>query len=267
MARRYTRDNRGRFASAGGGGATARGGRLRTASGKKRATQTMKAAGAGGAGVMKGKPTGKAATVSREQFVARQGSRADSMVTAIAAASPGGRARMSKKQEGRMVATADRQRAAARAKDEKAGNMYDSLAKAGKVKSPKAESRIARLTRAAQGDPNTERARAAQRLLAKRAGAAKPRPAKPAAMAKRSSPAMPKRNYVSMADIDKKRARVSSGDMFRQRASGSKAKRANTQKTLAKAAAVYGVQRTLQNTGRLTKQIVRKGVPFPDRLR
>jgi len=55
MARRYTRDNRGRFASAGGGGATARGGRLRTASGKKRATQTMKAAGGGGDGVIRGR--------------------------------------------------------------------------------------------------------------------------------------------------------------------------------------------------------------------
>lgn len=55
MARRYTRDNRGRFASAGGGGATARGGRLRTAAGNKRATQTMRAQGAGGAGVIKGR--------------------------------------------------------------------------------------------------------------------------------------------------------------------------------------------------------------------
>ena len=41
MARRYVRDNRGRFATT---GATARGGRLRTASGNKRKTQTMKAA-------------------------------------------------------------------------------------------------------------------------------------------------------------------------------------------------------------------------------
>lgn len=38
MARRYSRDNKGRFAPA-GTGATARGGRLRTASGNKRATQ------------------------------------------------------------------------------------------------------------------------------------------------------------------------------------------------------------------------------------
>lgn len=44
--RRYVRDNRGRFASK-GAGATARGGRLRTASGNKRATQTMKVAGSG----------------------------------------------------------------------------------------------------------------------------------------------------------------------------------------------------------------------------
>jgi hypothetical protein len=43
MARRYVRDNRGRFAST-GAGATARGGRLRTAAGNKRATQTMQAA-------------------------------------------------------------------------------------------------------------------------------------------------------------------------------------------------------------------------------
>jgi hypothetical protein len=39
MARRYARDNRGRFSST---GATARGGRLATASGNKRATQTSK---------------------------------------------------------------------------------------------------------------------------------------------------------------------------------------------------------------------------------
>ena len=42
MARRYTRDNRGRFASV---GATARGGRLRTASGNKRETQTARFTG------------------------------------------------------------------------------------------------------------------------------------------------------------------------------------------------------------------------------
>lgn len=43
MARKYSRDNRGRFAG-GGGGATARGGRLRTAAGNKRKTQTMESA-------------------------------------------------------------------------------------------------------------------------------------------------------------------------------------------------------------------------------
>lgn len=45
MARKYARDNRGRFAG-GGGGATARGGRLKTAAGNKRKTQTMKSAAA-----------------------------------------------------------------------------------------------------------------------------------------------------------------------------------------------------------------------------
>jgi hypothetical protein len=54
MARRYSRDNRGRFAS-GGTGATARGGRLKTASGKTRATQTTKAAAAKPSGTVAGK--------------------------------------------------------------------------------------------------------------------------------------------------------------------------------------------------------------------
>ena len=53
MARRYSRDNRGRFAGS-GGGATARGGRLKTASGNKRKTQTMQSAAAP-KGTIKGK--------------------------------------------------------------------------------------------------------------------------------------------------------------------------------------------------------------------
>lgn len=55
MARKYARDNRGRFAPK-GSGATARGGRLSTAGGNKRQAQTMKAAG-GPAGTI-GKPRG-----------------------------------------------------------------------------------------------------------------------------------------------------------------------------------------------------------------
>ena len=55
MARKYARDNRGRFASK-GTGATARGGRLKTAGGNKRETQTIQAAG-GRAGTI-GKPRG-----------------------------------------------------------------------------------------------------------------------------------------------------------------------------------------------------------------
>lgn len=54
MARRYSRDNRGRFSSA---GATARGGRLATASGNKRATQTAKLSGGGTKGTVS-KPKG-----------------------------------------------------------------------------------------------------------------------------------------------------------------------------------------------------------------
>nr|BAR36520.1 hypothetical protein [uncultured Mediterranean phage uvMED] len=51
--RKYVRDNRGRFATT---GATARGGRLKTASGKKRAAQTVKAkTGGKPSGAIKGK--------------------------------------------------------------------------------------------------------------------------------------------------------------------------------------------------------------------
>lgn len=60
MARRYTRDNRGRFASV---GATARGGRLRTAAGNKRATQTERLAGGKPAGTIgKGRKLAPTAT-------------------------------------------------------------------------------------------------------------------------------------------------------------------------------------------------------------
>jgi hypothetical protein len=52
--RRYTRDNRGRFATV---GATARGGRLATVSGNKRATQTERLAGGSPKGTV-GKPKG-----------------------------------------------------------------------------------------------------------------------------------------------------------------------------------------------------------------
>ena len=51
MARKYSRDNRGRFASS-GTGATARGGRLKTASGSKRATQTSQMTAAPRAGTV-----------------------------------------------------------------------------------------------------------------------------------------------------------------------------------------------------------------------
>lgn len=126
---------------------------------------------------------------------------------------------MSKKQEGRMIATAERQMSAIRAKDQKAGALYDALAKAGRVKPPRAENRIARLTRAAQGDPNTESTKAAQRLLVKRAAkpaapkrvtagrlagtVAKPRDMKPGALAaKRQKPAAPKRTAEEQARRD-----------------------------------------------------------------
>jgi hypothetical protein len=51
VARRYSRDNSGRFASA-GSGATARGGRLKTASGNRRAAQTSRMTAAPRAGTV-----------------------------------------------------------------------------------------------------------------------------------------------------------------------------------------------------------------------
>lgn len=63
MARRYSRDNRGRFSSA---GATARGGRLATASGNKRATQTAKLSGSSPKGTV-GKPKGLKAGAAKQK--------------------------------------------------------------------------------------------------------------------------------------------------------------------------------------------------------
>ena len=71
--RKYSRDNKGRFASTGSGGATARGGRLKTASGNKRKTQTITATGQKGVlakpkglkpGAIKPKAAAKPATLS-----------------------------------------------------------------------------------------------------------------------------------------------------------------------------------------------------------
>ena len=52
---RLTRDNAGKITSVGGSGATARGGRLKTAAGNKRAMQTAKVSGGNRAGTIKGK--------------------------------------------------------------------------------------------------------------------------------------------------------------------------------------------------------------------
>lgn len=68
MARKYVRDNRGRFAST---GATARGGRLKTASGKKRETVTQKIK-TGKPGGTVGKPRGLQPGAVTARVAARQ---------------------------------------------------------------------------------------------------------------------------------------------------------------------------------------------------
>ena len=73
MARRYTRDNRGRFSTV---GATARGGRLKTAAGNKRATQTKGIGGGKPAGTI-GKPKGAKPQASAKPAAAPKGSYAN----------------------------------------------------------------------------------------------------------------------------------------------------------------------------------------------
>lgn len=64
---RLTRDNAGRITSQGGNGATARGGRLATASGKKRATQTNRIVGGKPAGTVGKVSGGKPKAMSQQQ--------------------------------------------------------------------------------------------------------------------------------------------------------------------------------------------------------
>ena len=97
MARRYSRDNRGRFASggssSGGGGkvgATARGGRLRTAAGNKRKTQTMEAKGAKIASTI-GKPKGlkPASTVAKKRVLVKANARPENLFSRATKSTPG----------------------------------------------------------------------------------------------------------------------------------------------------------------------------------
>jgi hypothetical protein len=96
MARKYSRDNRGRFAG-GGGGATARGGRLRTAAGNRRKTQTMEAKGAKIAstigkpkglkpGAIKSKPT---STVAKKRVLVKANARPENLFSRATKSTPG----------------------------------------------------------------------------------------------------------------------------------------------------------------------------------
>lgn len=100
MARRYSRDNRGRFAGK-GAGATARGGRLKTAAGNKRKTQTMQAGGAQAAGAIKGKvkrdpgAAGKigqgktAANVAKKRVLVKANARPENLFSRATKSTPG----------------------------------------------------------------------------------------------------------------------------------------------------------------------------------
>ena len=96
MARKYSRDNRGRFAGR-GSGATARGGRLRTAAGNKRKTQTMETKGAKIAstidkpkglkpGAIKSKP---ASTVAKKRVLVKANARPENLFSRATKSTPG----------------------------------------------------------------------------------------------------------------------------------------------------------------------------------
>ena len=195
-ARRYARDNKGRFAPA-GQGATARGGRLRTAAGNKRetvkaspsASKKLSSAPKGTIGKTRKereiqqidrpsekKPAFKAAYQSQqaasraaksapkemsiEEFARKTGgkTRADSMSQAIEA---------SRQPKGRTKA-GDRRVAAARDKINSEVNAttaaYNKAIAEGKIKAPTTS-----LARKAQGEPSNPAVQAAQRLIAKTA--------------------------------------------------------------------------------------------------
>lgn len=76
---RLTRDNAGRITSQGGNGATARGGRLATASGNKRQMQTAKLSGGGPKGTV-GKPKGlKPSTIKPKAATSKPGTSLDAI--------------------------------------------------------------------------------------------------------------------------------------------------------------------------------------------
>lgn len=155
MAKRvYVRDNRGRFAST---GATARGGRLRTAAGNKRATQTEHLAHHATAGTI-GKR--RAQEMNLEQYARKTGglTRADTMSIGIEASRrPHGVTKAnSRAYEQRFAAADERVRATKAA--------YEAAIKAGKIRAPRHDSRTI-----AQGHPDNPAVQAAQRVLEKTA--------------------------------------------------------------------------------------------------
>ena len=84
-ANRLTRDNAGRITSVGGDGATARGGRLRTAGGKQRAVQTARVKGGGANTIAKG-GNGISGRVARSLAAVKRG-RAGAASSAVKPAS------------------------------------------------------------------------------------------------------------------------------------------------------------------------------------
>ena len=206
MARRYSRDNRGRFAPA-GTGATARGGRLRTAAGNKR--ETVKAS-PGADKKLSSAPKGTIGKTRKEREIQRldrpgekrsafneayKSQRASSRAAKAApkemnieefARKTGGKTRAdamsqaieaSRQPKGRTKA-GDRRVAAARDKINAEVNAttaaYNKAIARGEIKAPTPS-----LARKAQGEPSNPATQAAQRLLAKTAAKRAEKASKP----------------------------------------------------------------------------------------
>ena len=78
---------------------------------------------------------------------------------------------------------------------------------------------------------------------------------------RRATKAKASRDYLSKNDIAQKQARLT------VRSKGTKTKKAKSLFIRDAAATVYRAQERLRYTGRLTDAVIRKGVPYPERLR
>lgn len=233
MARRYTRDKRGRFASV---GATARGGRLRTAAGNKRATQTAMIKGGPASGTI-GKPKGlKPGAIKAKPAVKSSARRADRAEANIPMRGARGR-RLDAEITRNVNAQNAQERAADKARNRQAKTEVSrakklrdahigSIAKAKGLSKGQVESAL-------KAQPASTQIKALKNWVKVNRAAAKPAAAKPGASA-------PARRRGAVGKIDDAKAgriigRIDANRPGLRRVSGSARKTANAIKTQRKA--------------------------------